>query len=199
MGFDFTTSAIEALAERFKPFFIADMAPDDPLLDLEVLAGPLQDDPTRRAPYLTIAPDPTLSDLNTHWRVPVTAIKRGMLSVNQDFPQYEVGGQLLYVNFFIMQGWMPKQRTKTDAYQMAGRALRHCEIAHSRMMYDMQHSHPILTDDGMETSSVAYPQMLTSDGMHYEIGGGDKTWLPKLFLRFHIFSGVNRHFMTIGT
>lgn len=194
MAIDMTNTLLDFFCEQFPIRANRDLDESDPLYLKEVLKGPLQDDPTLRAYYMIIQPDETLQEVASHWRVPVTAIKRGMLAANQEFPSYEIGGQFLMVNFFTMSGWLPLQDEKEDAYVLSGQALRRLEQAWAKMAQFDLFMTGVATDDGNETTQVIHPHPFTFDGGHFKLKGGESEWYGLLHLRFHVFSGINRDF-----
>src|SRR4051812_17092277 len=101
MAYDMTNTLLDFFTLHLPAYANVGLDPDDPLYLNETILRPLQDDPTTRGYFLELQPDSTLAADNIHWRTPVTAIKRGMLGVEQDFPMYVVGGGFLMINFFL--------------------------------------------------------------------------------------------------
>ncbi len=194
MAFDMTNTLLDFFVEQFPFYANIGVDPADQTYLDEVLVGPLQDDPTARAYYLIVEPDKSLMSDVTHWRVPVASIKRGMLAANQDFPNYEVGGSLLMVNFFTMSGWLPEMSSKESCYEASGKALRRLERAWAQMAEHKLYLDGVETDDGKETTQVTYPHALTFDGGHFKLRGGENQWYGTLNIRFHVFSAVDRDY-----
>lgn len=165
----------------------------EPLYLRTMIKGPLNDDPTLRAFYLQVTPDTTMQDQDDHWRMPVTSIRRGKLGIHQEHPMPEVGGGYKFINFFLIQGWLPMYGNREAAHLAGGEGMRRLERALARMNTG-QLFWGIETDDGMETTNAGFPQVFGNDGMHYELKGGENTWYPLLTCRFHIFSEVRREY-----
>lgn len=165
----------------------------EPLYLRTCVKGPLQDDPTVRAFYLTVSPDITMMDQDTHYRMPIDSIRRGRLGINTGLPEMEIGGPYKYINFFIIEGWLPLYGSRESAHIGAGEAVRRIEQALAKMN-NAQLFTALATSDGLETTNAGFPQVFGNDGSHYKLRGGDGTWYPMVSTRFHIFSAVDRDF-----
>lgn len=193
MAYDMTNSIIDHFVSNFKDEINVGLVSTDNLWIKEVTRDPIQDDPTKRAPYLAIQPDKTLMEENSHYRVPVTGIRRGQISSYSDVPQQDVGGGFLMLNFFLIEGWLKRVTTREEAYLVGGGVLRRLESAFARMVHHDMELLQLTTDDGLETMA-SYPNIFGSDGGHFYLGGGDRTWLPQITFRFHLYTEIRREY-----
>lgn len=204
MAADMTNTILDYMVETLPLIFNAEFATltqqqklAQPLYLKSVIKHPLQDDPTIRAFYLAVSPDFTMASDSEHWRMPVQSLRRGKLGMHQDIPHLEVGGGFIYLNFFLIKGWLPMQSSREAAHEIAGVGLRRLERAFA-MMAAGPMMQGLQTDDGMETTAGIYQQVLNSDGAHYEMQGGETEWYPQLTLRCHVYSQINREYYLGG-
>lgn len=193
MAQDITNTILDAIIVTYPGYFNNGINTDNALYLRSIVKAPLQDDPTLRAFYLEVGPDTTMMTEDTHWRMPMTSLRRGRLGQHQEHPMPEIGGGYKMINFFIVKGWLPMTGSRELAHENAGKALRRLERSFARLA-NSTFFNGLTTDDGMESTNAGFPQVFNMDGGHYELRGGDTEWYPQLSMRFHVFSEVVRDY-----
>jgi hypothetical protein len=194
MAIDMGNTVCDWFVENFATYCNDGLTDESPMWVDEVTRGPLQDDPTFRAYYLAVSPDWPAPGKTDPWRMPVAAMSRNGLGVMQDIPEYEVGGRFLYVNFFRIEGWLSPLDTRELAYEIAGAATRRLERAFGQVAHNIIDGVGLTTTDGHETTSNLFPTVFNLDGVTWKLTGGDNTWFPRVYLKFHVFSHVTQDF-----
>jgi hypothetical protein len=198
MAADMANTIMDYFVENLQSYVNDGLTVDSELFVEEVTRGPLQDDPTIRAYYLAISPDWPPPGRTDPWRMPVAAMSRNGLGVMQDIPNYEIGGRFLYVNFFRIEGWMNVQESRELAYENAGMASRRLEQAFTQIAHDVVDLVGLTTTDGHERTAGLFPTVFNLDGVTWKLIGGDNTWFPRIYLKFHVFSEVTQEFQLGG-
>lgn len=196
MAVDFPNTVVNYFLTGFQAFVNDGLLATDPLYLDTIVRGPLQDDPTKKAYYLTICPDypkPGEERTSRPWRMPVSAMSRSGLGSGQDTPAPTVGGTFLYVTYFRMEGWMPSQGGFPAAYDMGGQALRRLERGWTMFAHDVLDAGLLMTDDEMETIAP-HPNIFNFDGASFTTTGGGLTVFPRLYLKFHVFSQIDQRY-----
>lgn len=196
MAVDFPNTVVNYILSNFQSYVNTGLDVDDPLYLESVVRGPLQADPTKAAYFLYISPDypkPEEGRDGKPWRLPVAAMSRNGLGSGQDIPGYAIGGGLLYANFFRMEGWIPSQTSFEAAYDIGGQALRRLERGWTIFAHDTLDAGVLETDDGNETVE-SYPHIFNNDGAYFTTTGGSRTIFPRLCLKFHVYSRVDRDY-----
>lgn len=102
MAGDITLAVCDALITVLTRELQTEIATSDPLRARRVEKYPLQDDPTTQAPYIIVAPD----------------VERGQIP-DPEMPP-EIGGGTWWVDFYQVEGRIPKQVSKNAAYTAIG-------------------------------------------------------------------------------
>ena len=163
---------------------------EDPSWLKTIERGPLQDDPTKRAGYLVITPDKDIDPQG--YRQPVGSQRKNRLHIPDAAPDWEVGGGFLMINYFKIEGWTPRQRSKDDAYYLAGMVDRRLERT-VQIMARKDLFQGVSTDDGMETTG-GLQQIFNLNGSTYGLIGGEKEWYGKVHISFGIYSQISNQY-----
>lgn len=187
MAADITNAILDLLIERLPPAVNEGLLSTDPIYLTSIERGPLQDDPTMRATFLTVAPDEERG-----FRKPVVAVREDDYLVRANLPRYEVGGDFLFVNYFVIRGWTPISGDKEAVYLTGGRFLRRVETALMRLARDGGFA-DITTDDEMETTA-GLDQTFALSQSSFDTIGGESEWYARVLLHFHVYSRVRNDY-----
>lgn len=193
MAYDIMNSLVDKLADPatgFLDLVNEGLTSDDPLSLKTVSRPPLQDDPTRRAYFVCVGPEMRPEDKSFHYRMPLTSIRRGQLGMDTEIPMHEMDGSMRFINFFLVEGWVPKANTRELCYERGMACLNRLEMA----LFKLQHTDfffGVETDDGRETTE-GLMQAFGYDGGHVEPLGGDREWYGRIYMRFHVFSKLKQ-------
>ena len=190
MAFDMINSLLEAYIQYLPAYLNEGLIPDEAEYLNTIEKGPLQDDPTQRATFLTVDTDPDADP--DGYRQQVGVQRRNRLHVADTAPQYEVGGGFLMINYLKISGWTPRADTKEDGYREIGKFTRRLERALQRMARNELMA-GVTTDDGDETTGGMI-QVFNLNGTKYKIVGGENEWYGKVSIHFAVYSRVLNHY-----
>jgi hypothetical protein len=184
---DLTNTVIEVLITQLPPLVNDGLAPDDPMYLKILVRGPLQDDPTRKAFFLTVQ-----GDVEAGFRKPLSSLTEPERARVGPTPSYEIGGDFLMVNWFKLEGWTPRRNRADLNYQLAGEALRRVERA-VQSLERRDFFETLATDDGMETTANLV-QCFNALDRNFKVIGGETERYGKLWLQFVLFSAVDNDY-----
>lgn len=186
MAADITNAIMDAIIAHYPGYLNEGLLLNDPEYLESIEKGPLQDDPTLRATYLTIEPDPEAH--KDGYRLPVGAASREMHLVSAAIPRYEIGGDFLMVNYFRIGGWTPQRGTKSDCYEVIGQFTRRLERAIQGMARN-ELAQGVTTNDELETTGGLL-QVFNIVGTQFKLVGGESEWYGRVYIRFAVYSRV---------
>ena len=190
MADNITNAIMEAYIADLSDYLNEGLLSDDPRYVRSIEKGPLQDDPTLRAGFLIVEPDPTIDP--DGYRQPVGSDRKNKLKMVESAPSWEVGGGFLMVNYFKISGWTPKASSKGDVYDQIGSYTRRLERALQRMARNELMA-GITTDDGDETTGGLI-QVFNLNGTIFSIVGGENEWYGKVSVHFGVYSQVSNRY-----
>lgn len=161
---DIVVVCLEALIERLQADLQTPYYADDPLRARLVTKAPLQDDPTRKACYVEIRPDPEKTR-----------------EFDDKHPAEIGGGMTRWINRFIVHGWTKMQTNKDAGYAHTGEFTRRVLAALLRH-FEL---------DGATASDGEYVtgcNLQLVDGHWWKVFGGDREWYGEYEFRIHFFS-----------
>jgi hypothetical protein len=161
MAYDIISTTLEYLVDVYTIEMQTNV--NDALKVVRVTIAPLQDDPTRVAPFIAIGPD------NDRGRIIDPLHER------------EIGGGMKWMNFFKIAGRIPQQSNRQDAYEKIGE-LNSRSLAVLRKYWDLNG----LTSDDGESIFGSTANLI---GMNkVRILGGDTEWFGEFLINLHWFS-----------
>lgn len=190
MAYDITNSIMDYFIEKFPDVLNSGATEEDPDWLKSIERGPLQDDPTKRAVFLTIEPDKDVDPQG--YRQPVGSQRKNRLHIPDAAPDWEVGGGFLMINYFKITGWTPRQSTKNDAYNLAAKMLRRIERG-VQIFQRKDIMQGIETDDGFETTG-GQQQIYNLNGSTYSLVGGENEWYGKVHISFGVYSKIDNQY-----
>jgi hypothetical protein len=160
---DIVVVILETLIERLKDDLQTPYRLEDPLRARLVTEAPLQDDPTRKACYVEVKPDPEKTR-----------------ELDKDHPM-EIGGGTRWINRFVVHGWTKMQTSKPNGYSHTGEFVRRVLQA-LLTHFDLDGA---TAEDGEYVTGC---NLQLVDSHWFKVFGGDREWYGEYEFRIHFYS-----------
>jgi hypothetical protein len=163
LGTDIVVVILESLILRLQADLQTPYRAEDPLRARLVTKAPLQDDPTRKACYVEVKPDPEKTrEIDTH--VPM-----------------EIGGGTRWVNRFVVHGWTKLQTSKDRGYAHTGEFTR-------RVLQALLTHFDLDGATAADGEYVTGCNLQLVDGHWWKVFGGDREWYGEYEFKVHFYS-----------